>query len=88
MNILLTIKDFLSSWWPQKKEIRQQENWAFHNEYLMRTFFPKFSRYQDAQGIMEDVLRGLEKIDECDCLYEKARLIKDCRKAVEILIEK
>ena len=81
------VKDYLWSWRPSEKKVEKQENWAFHNEYLMKTFFPKYRGSGNSQGLIEDLKQVIERIDEKDCLYDKAGLIKDLRKAIEILAE-
>ena len=87
MSIWSVVKGYIWSWWPTKKGDERQENWAFHNEFLMRTFFPKYKNFGNSQSLIEDFKQVVERIDEKDCVYEKSVLIKDLRKAIEILAE-
>lgn len=87
MNFLIGLKEYCKNWWLIKEDTQIRENWAIHNEYLMKTFFPKYHVTGKPQGLLEDFKQSLERIDEKDCLVEKSALLKDLRRAVEILAE-
>ena len=88
MSIWTRIKSFVFSWWQKPDFEKRAESWSIHNEYLMKTFFPKFRNSGKTESILEDFEKVLTKIDETECVYIKSAQIKNLRKAVEILNEK
>ena len=87
MNLWFGFKSVFWAWWPKKTDSIKSDSWTLHNDFLMKTFFPKFRNTGDAQGLLEDIRQEIAKIDDKDCVYEKSSDIKDLRRALEILSE-